>query len=102
MPIIILPYYCTIGGWVLKYFAVFATGKGFDAAESGYFSDYVAETAQPIILMVIYLAITAFVVFCGVNKGIEKLSKVLMPILLFLIIGISIYTLTLSYTDATA
>lgn len=100
VPIIILPYYCTIGGWVLKYFTEFVTGNGFGAAADGYFSGFVSEPVQPIILTVIYLAITSTVVFCGVNKGIEKMSKILMPILLVLIIGISVYSLTLSFTDA--
>lgn len=99
VPIIILPYYCTIGGWVLKYFWEFLTGKGFESAENGYFSSFVADPVQPIILTIVFLGLTAFVVFCGVNKGIEKMSKVLMPILLFLIVGISVYSLTLSYTD---
>lgn len=99
VPVLILPYYCTIGGWVLKYFVDFATGKGFDAAADGYFTGYITQQIQPIIFMLIFLGITAFIIYCGVNKGIEKLSKILMPILLVLILGISIYSLTLNYTD---
>ncbi|MGN0465706.1 MAG: sodium-dependent transporter [Lachnospiraceae bacterium] len=100
VPIIILPYYCTIGGWVLKYLSAFVTGDGTKAAEDGYFTGYITQTVSPLVWMVIFLAITAFVVFCGVNKGIEKYSKVLMPILLILVIGISIFSLTLKSTDA--
>lgn len=100
VPIIILPYYCTIGGWVLKYFFTFTSGQGTAAAADGYFTGYITQQWQPIIWMLIFLAFTSFIVFCGVNKGIEKLSKVLMPILLILVIGISVYSLTLSYTDA--
>lgn len=100
VPIIILPYYCAIGGWVLKYLAAFCTGDATKAAQDGYFTGYITQFAQPLIWMIIYLAITAFVVFCGVNKGIEKYSKILMPILLVLVIGISIFSITLSYTDA--
>lgn len=100
VPIIILPYYCAIGGWVLKYLATFCTGDATKAAQDGYFTGYITQFAQPLIWMIIYLAITAFVVFCGVNKGIEKYSKILMPILLVLVIGISIFSITLSYTDA--
>ena len=48
--------------------------------------------------MIIYFAITAFIVFCGVEKGIEKYSRILMPILVVMVIGISIYSLTLSHT----
>lgn len=100
VPTIILPYYCAIGGWVLKYLADFATGKGVAAAQDGYFTGFITHDYLPIITMLIFMVLTAAVVFGGVNKGIEKLSRVLMPILLFLIIGISIYSLTLTHTDA--
>lgn len=56
---------------------------------------------QPIVWLGIYLFLTAFVVYRGVNKGIENYSKILMPILLILIIGISVFSLTLTHTDAT-
>ncbi len=100
VPVIILPYYCTIGGWVMKYFYAFVCRKGFHAAEDGYFTDFIGKQGEPIIWMLIFLALTAFVVFSGVNKGIEKYSKVLMPILLVLVIGIGVYSLTISHTDA--
>ncbi len=99
VPIIILPYYCAIGGWVIKYFTIFITGQGKAAAEDGYFTGYITGKEEPIIWMVVFLALTAVVVFCGVNKGIEKYSKILMPLLLVLIIGISVYSLTISHTD---
>lgn len=100
VPIIILPYYCTIGGWVLKYFAEFLVGNGTDAAADGYFTGYITSQWAPIIWMVIFLAAVAFVVYNGVNKGIETYSKVLMPILFVLVIGIAFFSLTLSHTDA--
>ncbi len=99
VPTIILPYYCSIGGWVLKYLGIYATGAGSSAAVDGYFSNYISEGVQPIIWMLIYFAITSVIVFCGVEKGIEKFSKILMPILIVMVIGISIYSLTLSHTD---
>lgn len=100
VPVIILPYYCTIGGWVLKYFITFISGHGIDAAADGYFTGYITQQWQPIVWMLVFLALTSITVFCGVDKGIEKISKILMPILLILVIGISVYSLTLSYTDA--
>ena len=100
VPVIILPYYCSIGGWVLKYLSAFLTGHGAQAAEDGYFTGYITQVGQPIIWMLIYVLITATVVYKGVNKGIEKYSKILMPILLFLIIGIGLYSLTIKHTDA--
>lgn len=98
VPTIILPYYCSIGGWVLKYLSIYAVGNGGDAVSSGYFQEYISGKAEPMIWMIIYFAITAFIVFCGVEKGIEKYSRILMPILVVMVIGISIYSLTLSHT----
>lgn len=98
VPVLILPYYCTIGGWVIKYFITFLTGDGVKAAGDGYFTGFISDTISPLALMVVFLLITSIVIIGGVNKGIEKLSKVLMPILLILVIGISIYSLTLSHT----
>ena len=99
VPMLILPYYCAIGGWVLKYFITFLTGNGFSAAEEGYFKSFTSGQVEPIIMLVIFLAATAFVVFRGVNKGIESLSKILMPALLVLILVIAIFSLTISHTD---
>ena len=99
IPAIILPYYCAIGGWVLKYLLVFLTGGGEQAAQDGYFTGFISGTYEPILMMVIFLAMTVFVVIRGVNKGIEKTSKVLMPILIVLVIIIAVFSLTLSHTD---
>ena len=100
VPIIILPYYCTIGGWVLKYLASFITGAGAKAAEDGYFTGHITSTWSPIIWLFVFLGITSFVVISGVEKGIEKFSRILMPILLLLVIGISLFSLTINHTDA--
>ena len=99
VPVIILPYYCTIGGWVLKYLTVFLTGQGADAAKDGYFTGYITQMWPPIVWLIVYMILTAFVVYNGVDKGIEKYSKILMPILLLLIAGISVFSLTLTHTD---
>ncbi len=99
IPALILPYYCVIGGWVMKYLGVFVTGQGTAAAADGYFSDFTAQWS-PIVWFAIFLLITAFVVYKGVNKGIERMSKILMPILLVLILGIAVYSLFLQNTDA--
>ena len=95
VPFIIMPYYCVIGGWVLKYALVFITGQGAAAAGDGFFVSFITGQAEPILYNLAFLLMTAFVIFRGVNKGIESLSKVLMPILFVLIIGISIFSLTI-------
>lgn len=100
VPVIILPYYCTIGGWVFKYFALFAMGSGSDAVKDSFFTDYIQSDVFPIVFGIIFLVATSFIVISGVDKGIERYSKILMPVLLVLIIGISIFSLTLSYKGA--
>jgi len=100
VPVIILPYYCTIGGWVLKYFSAFVSGQGINAAADGYFTGFITSQYAPIVFMLVFLGMTAFIIYSGVNKGIEKLSRVLMPVLLLLVIGISVYSLTLKFTAA--
>ena len=99
VPIIILPYYCVIGGWVVKYFLAYLTGKGTEAAADGYFTEYITGEWQPVLLMVLFLVVVAFIIFLGVNKGIESFSKVLMPLLLLLVIGIAVFSLTIHYKD---
>lgn len=95
VPMIILPYYCVIGGWVIKYGVTFVIGQGSAAAADGFFNEFIGSTASPLIFAAIYIILTAAVVLMGVQKGIEKISKILMPVLLVLTVGISIYGLTL-------
>ena len=100
IPALILPYYCVIGGWVLKYLAQFLTMGGAAAAADGFFTGFITAQWSPIFWFLLYLGATAFVVYKGVDKGIERLSTILMPILLVMIIGIAAFSLTLSHTDA--
>lgn len=100
VPVIILPYYCVIGGWVVKYFITYLTGHGAEAAEDGYFTGYITSDVEPIILMIVFLAVVALIIFLGVNKGIESSSKIIMPILILLVVGIAVFSLTISHTDA--
>ena len=100
VPTLILPYYCAIGGWVLKYLTTYLTLQGDAAAADGYFTGFITSQYSPIVFLVIFLLLTSVVVFFVVDKGIEKLSTFMMPILVLLVVGISIYSLTLSHTDA--
>lgn len=99
VPAIILPYYCAIGGWVLKYFITFISGQGTAAAADDYFTGHITSLGQPIILLLVFIIATAAVILGGVNKGIEKSSKILMPILFVLIVGIAIFALTIKNTE---
>lgn len=99
VPMMIMPYYCVIGGWVVKYFLAFLTGAGAQAAEDGFFTEFITDTSTPIGMMIVFLFLTMVVVLGGVDKGIEKFSKIIMPLLVVLILFISIYSLTISHTD---
>ena len=101
VPFIILPYYCVIGGWVLKYFTVFLCGDLGHAVDAGYFGAYITGMVQPLVFMAVYIFLTAFVIYRGVNEGIEKMSCKLMPILLLLVITIAIFCLFIRYDDGT-
>ncbi len=91
VPMLILPYYSVIGGWVAKYLFVFATGGAHGAAQNGYFESFTAQPLEPIGWFLIFVGITALVVLLGVEKGIEKVSKVMMPVLIVLTVGITVY-----------
>lgn len=95
VPALILPYYSVIGGWVMKYLAVFVTGQSHAAAADGYFETFIAAPLEPIGFFFLFLALTAVIVFFGVEKGIEKVSKWLMPVLIVLTVGIAVYSLTM-------
>lgn len=99
VPVIIMPYYCAIGGWVLKYFLAFLTGEGVQAAQDGYFTEFISGEVSPIVLLVLFLFVVSLVIILGVNKGIENFSKIIMPLLILLVLGIAVFSLTISYTD---
>lgn len=98
IPMVILPYYCAVGGWVMKYTVAYLTGNGAETATDGYFNSFISSETEPLIYTILFMAATAYVVYRGVNKGIESSSKILMPILLLMIVGISIFSMTFSYT----
>ncbi|MBE7067632.1 MAG: sodium-dependent transporter [Ruminococcaceae bacterium] len=95
IPMIILPYYSVIGGWVTKYLFAFATGDSKEAISDTYFSTFTSKPIEPLIWFLIFIALTAIVVLFGVDKGVERVSKVMMPVLVVLTIFISIYTMFL-------
>ena len=95
VPVIILPYYCAIGGWVVKYLCTFIIGHDADTVADGYFTGFITSDVTPIIYAVIFILATSVIVFLGVEGGIEKYSKILMPALFVMIVGIAIYSLTL-------
>lgn len=94
VPIIILPYYCVIGGWVIKYAWAYLTGAGTAIAEDGYFAGFISQAGEPIAWLVLFILATMVVILLGVNKGIENLSKILMPLLVLLSAVIAGFVIT--------
>ena len=93
IPFIILAYYCVIGGWVTKYAALFLSGGGKAAVSNDFFGGFITAPVEPVVWFLIYIGLTALVVLFGVEKGIEKVSKVMMPVLILLSIIIAVYGL---------
>ena len=97
VPTLIMTYYSVIGGWITKYFCAYIVSNGSAAAEDGYFTSFITSKVSPIVFMLVFLALTAWVVYRGVEKGIEQFSKFIMPGLILLIIIIAVFSLTLSH-----
>ncbi len=93
IPAIILPYYSVIGGWVMKYSFGFLTGKGQTMADTSYFGGFISQTGEPLLWFCLFIGITAVIVLLGVKKGVELVSKFMMPVLIALMVFIVIYTL---------
>ena len=94
VPVIILPYYSVIGGWVMKYLYEFIAGGAVAAAGDNYFGNYIGLTIEPTIWFLLFIGTTAIIVLFGVEKGIEKVSKIMMPVLVVLSLFIAIYSVT--------
>ena len=93
VPALILPYYSVIGGWVMKYFVGFVAGQSGDMADGAYFENYIGSTWEPLLWFLIFIGLTAIIVLLGVDKGIEKVSKFMMPALVALVLFIAIYSI---------
>ena len=93
IPAIILPYYSVIGGWVTKYFAVFVSGQVSAAAQDGYFESFIARPFEPVGWFALFIGLTALVVMLGVQKGVEKVSKIMMPVLVMLTVFVAVYSM---------
>ena len=100
VPVLIMTYYAVIGGWITKYSVTYITGQAKAAAGDDYFTSFITSSTSPVVYALIFMAVTAFIVYNGVEEGIERVSKWMMPILLVLVVIIAGYSLTLQHTDA--
>lgn len=95
IPFIITPYYCIIGGWVMKYAAAYLTTSPSAIADSLYFGTFITSQTESFLWMALFMAVVFIVVALGVKGGIEKANLVMMPALIVMAIVLSIYTMTL-------
>ncbi|MCD8148168.1 MAG: sodium-dependent transporter [Clostridiales bacterium] len=101
VPVLIMTYYAVIGGWITKYLTVYLMGAADAAAEDGYFTSFISSSVSPVVFALFFMGLTALIVYHGVEKGIERVSKFLMPILLVIVVVIAVFSLTLTNTDDT-
>lgn len=94
VPMLIVPYYSVIGGWVLKYLVAYLTQSAQVISSDDYFSLFISDSRSVVLYFVIFSAIVFAVILAGVQKGIEQLSKILMPILLILAVFVAVYSMT--------
>lgn len=94
IPVLIVPYYSVIGGWVIKYLLEYVKGNSSSLAQDGYFSEFISNGFSTEICFIIFCLITLIIIYAGVRNGIERVSKFMMPILIVLSLIITIYSVT--------
>ena len=99
VPVLIMTYYTVIGGWITKYAVVYLTGQAQTAAQDAYFTSFISSPVAPAAFTLLFTGVTALIVFRGVQGGIERVSRLMMPVLLVLVVVIAGYSLTLEHTD---
>ena len=100
VPVLIMTYYAVIGGWITKYAIVYLTGQTQAAAQDDYFTGFITSPVSPVIFALLFMGVTAFIVYNGVQGGIERVSRYMMPVLLVLVVIVAGYSLTLKHEDA--
>ena len=94
IPILIVPYYSVIGGWVIKYLVEYVKGNSQKLATDGYFSEFISNGVSTEVCFLVFALFTIGIIYAGVRNGVERVSKFMMPILVFLSILITIYSVT--------
>ena len=94
IPILIVPYYSVIGGWVVNYLVDYLSGKTQEVAADGYFSAFISDGLSADLCFVVFSLIVLVIIYAGVQNGIERVSRFMMPILVVLSVIIAIYSIT--------
>jgi len=94
IPILIVPYYSVIGGWVCKYLFEYIRADVNEIASDTFFVDFITNGYDAEFWFIVFTILVLFVIYKGVENGIERVSKFVMPILVVLAIIICIYSVT--------
>lgn len=94
IPILIVPYYSVIGGWVIKYLVEYLFGHSNTLAADGYFSSFISDGVSVELCFTAFTLFTLVIIYAGVKNGIERVSKIMMPILVVLSVVIAAYSMT--------
>lgn len=94
IPMLIVPYYCVIGGWVTKYLFEYLRGSADLLADKEYFNGFIASAGSVELWLVVFTVMVFLVILAGVKRGIERVSKIMMPMLVVLAIIVTIYSVT--------
>ncbi|MDD2980691.1 MAG: sodium-dependent transporter [Hespellia sp.] len=94
IPMLIVPYYSTIGGWVVKYLIEYVKGNAMKLSTDGYFSEFISGGISAEIGFLIFAVATMAIIYAGVQNGIERMAKFVMPILVVLALIIAVYSMT--------
>ena len=94
IPILIVPYYSVIGGWVIKYLLEYLRGNTAALAADGYFGAFISSGLSVEVCFLIFTAFTLSIIFAGVRGGVERVSRWMMPVLVVLSLVIAGYSVT--------
>lgn len=94
IPILIVPYYSVIGGWVIKYFVEYIKGNVNVLAQDNYFNNFISDSFNVEFWFIIFALFAFITILGGVKNGIERSSKIMMPVLVVLAIMVVIYSVT--------
>lgn len=95
IPILIVPYYSVIGGWVCKYLFSYLTTDLKTLASDTFFTDFITDGVSTEIWFIVFTVMVIIVILAGVNNGIERVTRFMMPVLLLLALIICIYGIRL-------
>ena len=94
IPALIVPYYSVIGGWVCKYLFSFMTRDLKEIASDSFFTDFITDGAASEFWFIVFAAMVLLIICMGVENGIERVSRLMMPVLVVLALVIAVYSMT--------